>query len=315
MLKYLLSLPLLCSASTWVPDLACEGTFNGIDLTPYVGLVFGTHREYVFNPDDPTSHYKLSELTWKAHNLSVLGWRTQFNCIADRLHFLFNGWAFLNDTQSTMTDRDWSNINQEGPTDISWTGSRLTNAFKLVGEIDYDFLFFRFNFLDFKVGALFGYEFLNMRWDDHAGGHHWYDNGADIGEDPAGESTIFYGQQYSIPYLGMQLNFVQKQCWGLRFFGKGTWFASAKDNDLHSGTSVYSIDHFGSGSWMQVGTELHWYFWKGLGLDFSYSFEKMNRRVGSTIDFDPNEGKSYAPNIAGISYYQNEFTLGLKGSF
>jgi outer membrane protease len=308
------SLPVFCFASSgWVPDVSKEGYFGSIDLNPYVGVLFGMNREFVFNKTDPTSHYKESQLDWKVSNLSVLGWKFQLNCIADRLHFFYNGWAYLNSKTSTMVDRDWSNSAQKGPTDFSWTGAALTKAFKLMGEIDYDFYAAFFNCHDLKFGLLMGYQFLDLHWDDHAGGTYSYDNGTSQGTTAPGDATIFFEQQFSIPYLGLQINLLEKKCWGLRSFGKYSWFTSAKDLDLHSGTGEFSVDKYG-GNWWAVGADLHWYFWKELGFNLTYTFEKMGLTKGSAKD-SGSDGTFYTSAASGISYYQNEFTFGFKASF
>ncbi len=307
------------SCSCWAPDVQSEGYDERVDLKIYTGYVFGMSHEIVYNPSfknpafDPFSHYKESELFWKIRNLWILGGTVQWNYLADRLHFFLRGWSKLTSSRTTMVNKDWSSIEQKNPTDISWNRTVLKTAFKLIGEIDYDFYAVPFCLYDLKLGVLTGYQFLNLHWHSY-GGPFWYDNGEDVGVHPLSKLRYTYQQQFSLPYLGLQLNWLRKKSWGIRTFGKYTWFSSAKDLDFHLIRSIIFIDKFGNGHWWAAGTEIHWYFWKCLGLDFTYTYERMNTTLGSSLNVGDSE-YAYVPNGAGIFYRQQEFTLGLRGSF
>lgn len=315
-----------CSA--WAPDIGSRGSYNGVDLQIDGGYVFGKSHEIVYNAPlgsldhDPLAHYKESELFWKIHNLWILGGKVQWNYLADRLHLFFKGWTKLTSSRTTMVDKDWSSIFQENPTDISWNRTVLAAAYKLLGELDYDFYAICFNPYDFKAGILMGYQFLNMRWNSY-GGPFWYDNGADTGIHPLSQRRYSYQQQFSIPYLGVQLNWLQQKIWGVRTFGKYTVVASAKDQDFHIASALFFIDKFGHGHWWSAGAEIYWYFWKCLGLNFAYTYEQLNTTTGSSFTIPVLRGEeeeevesySYVAKGAGIFYSQQEFTLGLRGSF
>jgi outer membrane protease len=252
----------------------------------------------------------------------VFGGKAQWNGVADWLHVFLRGWAKLSSSRTTMEDRDWSNIYQENPTDISWNRTNLISAFKLLGETDYDFYVTSFSAYDLKAGILAGYQFLNMKWNSY-GGPFWYDNGALVGIHPLSLRRYSYQQQFSIPYLGLQLNWLQKKLWGVRVFGKYTLVASARDQDFHVVSEIFFIDKYGNGHWWSAGTEIYWYFWKWLGLNLTYTYEQLNTTTGSAFSIPAssgghiysNQGHSYVPQGAGIFYSQQEFTLGLRGSF
>lgn len=307
-----------CDASTngFVPRWDC----NHLDCWElnvgcYAGVVNGLSKEKVYNPLSTNLPYKISELDWKIRNLWILGGIAQVNFLNDRLHICVDGWNKIHADKSKMVDRDFFNVNQPSvATEISWhPDTHLKTAFEIDTQLDYDFYCYHSANQEIKFGLLLGYKYQKFHWNAY-GGHYSYANRTINGNFPPGELVIAYTQEFSIPYLGLQVHWKWKHCFEIRIFSKYTTLAYIQDHDFHALRNIHFVGKFRNAHYLGIGTEAIWNIYKCLNLDFRYRYEHLNNTTGDATEIFDNSSFS-SPDSVGIEHNHHLLSIGLSASF
>ena len=318
-LSFSASLHAFCNSSLCYDEIpyeeCCYDEYWDVDLSIYTGLIYGKSKEIVFEgAGSPTPYQKISILDWDIRNLWVMGGTIEKSFFSNSLHLTVDGWGKVGSGQTTMVDRDFTDSDDPGLlTDISKSpDTHLTQAYLIDAEICYDFYNLSPWCSDLRFGFLLGYQYSKFAWKAF-GGNFDYDEGADIGSFPDGELVIAYQQKFSVPYIGLNLDW-QIDCWELNLFGKYTCLAYAEDHDFHALRDATFIDKFNAQQYWNAGAKASWNFLGNAWLNIKYEFQRLEPAVGDTIH---SEGGTTARirKAAGISHYQNLYSFGLTVCF
>lgn len=292
-----------------------EGAFDSFtfDLCCYGGLVNGLTEELVFSATEEGKIYRLSQLDWEILDLWVVGGRGKA-CFPDqKFHVILDGWGKAASQESVMVDRDWDEeISFKTPVHISWSQANLKLAYKILGEIGYDFYEKNFGSFNFQSALLAGYQYLELAWEDH-GGFYIYNSGDDIGFFPD-ELGISYSQQYSIPYFGLEFNGDWKKWIQWSCYGKVSGSAFVHQKDIHHLREITFDEEIPYGVYWMVGTTFSISFSDYLNCNIKYGYEQINETVGTTIVYE--KGMPLHEYLGGGVFHQHQtLSFGITSSF
>ena len=286
---------------------------KSIDLSFYSGYVSGKSQEIVYSQTDSGEIYRLSQLDWQIQNLWVIGGIVSANFLDNRLHFVFDGWGKAIASSSIMVDRDWLDKSSiERLTHISWSRSYLKTAYKLVGEMGYDFYQKKWGRLGFDTCLLTGYEYFRLFWED-LGGYYIYDSGLDFGMWPE-QLGISYNQEFSIPYFGLQVELEWNEMIAIDLYGKFSWSAYVNEQDVHHLREIVFDDEFENGQYWMLGGAFSWRFWKNLECDLKYDYEQLNNAIGKITMQRADQTKTRSEG-GGLAHHHQTLSLGLSAAF
>lgn len=98
-----------------------------------------------------------------------------------------------------MDDYDWLSESQSG-----WThhSTHPDSDVNYANEFDLNLKGWIFQDANYKAGVVAGYQETRFSW-TALGGAYDYNNGASVGNFPAGERGIGYSQRFTMPYVGL----------------------------------------------------------------------------------------------------------------
>ncbi|MDP1609264.1 MAG: omptin family outer membrane protease [Chlamydiales bacterium] len=284
-----------------------------IDLSCYGGLVDGLTKEIVFAQTSQGRVYKLSQLDWEIRELWVIGGRAAAHFLDERLHITLDGWGKTTSSESVMVDQDW---NQEfsftTPINISWSTSHLESAYKIIGELGYDFHLINFESARFKTALLAGYQYFQLAWKDY-GGFYIYGNGAYMGTLPD-ELGVSYSQEYSIPYFGFGFNGnwedqIQWSCYGKI---SGSTFVHQKDT--HHLREITFDEEIPYGVYWMAGTSFSIFFSEHINCSIKYGYEQMNEAIGTMTVYEKDKPPEKFSG-SGVYHRHQTLSLGISSTF
>lgn len=281
--------------------------FGFVDLNFYTGYVTGQSKEIVYSETTDFEEYTRSQLDWKINNLWILGANVVTDLVNNTVHILFDGWVKASESRATMQNRDWVNRAQPNTvTHISWSPSKLKQAYELTLEFGGDLFHFDVRKQQFKFIALTGFEYLNLCWNSR-GGSYLYANESPGDFDQ--KLGISYEQRFSIPYGGLKIEWKISDSLNLNAFGKLSSSARVWTYDFHAFRSVKFTENFRYADYWTAGGVARWKIWNNLDVDLKYEYEQLNTAKGSMEVKPPDEPARFYPLSAGT--YHNHQTLAL----
>lgn len=247
-----------------------------LELSLYAGYVNGESQELVLDGSET-----LSQLDWKIRQLWVLGGTAKLHLRDDTFHISIDGWNKLTAAKSTMVDRDYED--EDDPslrTHISrHPDTHLKTAYAIDAEFDYDFYQFCFNDSPLKLGFLCGYKHMQLKWKSFGG---TFDYESVTGFFDPSILVISFKETFSIPYVGLQINWQWNDCFEARIYGKFSSIANVRNHDLHNLRDIVFEDDFHNATYWIVGAEVRWSLCQWLDLDLRYSYEQLNKVQGTS---------------------------------
>lgn len=282
---------------------------NSVTVSTSLGFLGTKSKEYVY---DNSNNRKVSELEWKAKNAPIIKGDISW----DPLYWLTltaRGWTTLASSGSRMDDYDWIDPNQAHWTD--WSHSPNTHL-SHANEFDLNTKFWLIKTLDYKVGAVLGYQKTRFSWIDLGGGHYQYNNGSDVGSFPHGERGIGYKQKFSLPYLGLSGSY-RFHDFELNALLKFSPWVVAKDNDEHYLTEVTFREKTNESKYYSASIDLGYYLTPNAKVFTEITWNKYSQGKGDTNLFDHDSGQSYyyGGDAAGIENSNYSVTAGLQYRF
>lgn len=282
-------------------------------LSCYGGQVNGLTKELVFVKTDQGRVYKASQLDWGIQELWVVGGRAAIRFLDEKFRLILDGWGKAASRESLVVDRDWhAEFSFKTPLHISWSPSHLRSAYKIMTEFGFDFYQIDSESAELQTALLIGFQYFQLALKG-SGGMYAYNNGADLGFLPSGPG-ISYFQEYSIPYLGLELNGEWKKIiqWGC--FGKISNSAFVHQEDIHHLRGIAYDEEIPNGIYWMVGASFSLSFFKYLDCNVQYSYEQMNETKGTMTIYRENEQpETYLGS--GVYHWHQILSLGISSSF
>jgi Outer membrane protease len=319
-----LTLALACTSLQAASTIASQPNFIGsknpndsdpfaFDFSCYGGLVNGLTKEIVFSETDQGKLYKASQLDWEIRELWVVGVRAAVHVSDQKFHFIVDGWGKATSRESVMVDQDWDEkISLKTPMNISWSPSYLKSAYKIMGEIAYDFYQTDFALAQLQTTLLAGYQYFQLAWKDY-GGRYVYNYGAYRGRfsDQVG---ISYSQEYSIPYFGLEFNGTWKKVIQWTCYGKVSNSTFVHQNDIHHLREITFDEEIPYGVYWMAGTSLSLSFLKYFHCNIKYGYEQINEAIGTMTIYEKNEPPQKFLG-SGVYHRHQTLSLGINSTF
>jgi outer membrane protease len=160
---------------------------------------------------------------------------------------------------------------------------------------------------------LLGVKYIRYEWEVN-GGRYSYGSGARVGRFPNDLKVMTYSQQLTIPYLGLQANWLCSQRWNFKLFGKYSplGYALCHDNHLLRSTT-FTSEHWCSQYWI-LGIEAAWHYSDQIRTYLKYSYDQLNLSKGN-IKMHEEDERSFYRNAAGVGGNLQMVTLGVSARF
>lgn len=284
------------------------------DFSCYGGLVNGLTKELVFSQTDQGQTYKLSQLDWKIRELWVVGGRAAVHLSDRKFHFIVDGWGKATSRESVMVDQDWDQkFSLKTPVHISWSTAYLKSAYKIMGEIGYDFYQSDFGLARLQTTLLAGYQYFELAWKDYGNGLYIYDYGTNIGVFPK-ELGISYSQEYSIPYFGLEFNGDWEELIQWTCYGKISNSAFVHQKDIHHLRELTFDEEIPYGVYWMVGTSLSLSFSDYINCNIKYGYEQINETKGTMTVYQKNKPPERYLG-SGVFHRHQTLSLGISSTF
>ncbi len=283
------------------------------DLSCYGGLVNGLTKELVFAETAGGQVYKLSQLDWNIRDLWVVGGRAALHLSDQKFHFIIDGWGKASASESIMVDRDWnSEYSLKTPRHISWGPSYLKSAYKITGEIGYDFHQTDLGLAKLQTTLLAGYQYFQLAWEKY-GGFYVYNYGEFRGMLPD-RICVSYAQEYSIPYFGLEFNGTWEELIQWTCYGKISNSAFVHQKDIHHLREITYDEEIPYGVYWMVGTSLSLFFSDSVDCNIKYGYEQINEAKGIMTIYEKDEPPQTFSG-SGVYHRHQTVSLGINSTF
>lgn len=299
---------LLIFAPCFICEITPASAQGSVIFETSLGMLSGSSTELVYR----SSGQVLSQLDWEIDGVPIIHLGSSWQA-SKRWLFSAQFWtAMTSDGDAHMEDRDWLDVNQSTPTDISvHPDTKLRHAFEL--DLNATYWFLQHN--NFSLGLLSGYQYNELKWEG-IGGTYSYSNGTNVGSF-ADITLIDYKQQFSVFYLGFaaQYQLSSRSTFGSDF--KWSPFAYAKDVDNHYLRNLRFYDE---------SNELSDFL--SLSLNYSYSFSPQSQIYAEYVYTQYFEARAditqvntttgattIASNAGGLDNQHSIISIGLKYHF
>jgi outer membrane protease len=279
-----------------------------------VGQVAGTASELVF--DYPLgSKAKISELTWDIKDVTVAGVQASAG-FGGRFRVNLGFWSALNEGSGEMVDRDWLYSDEYSaalvPGDGNWTHeSRHPDTSVDEGTmVDLNLTVLALQTGSFSLLGIAGYKSDTWDWSARGGTYVYSDESFrdTVGSFPSGQEVIRYEQKYSIPYLGIGVNWT----WPV-FRVDGhlllSTLVSATDSDYHVLRDTLFEGDFSGGTYVGLGLNAAWTFAPHWFATIDVEYQSVSEMTGNVTIATP-EGLFYEEDGGGLAMDATMITLG-----
>lgn len=291
-------------SASFVPNLSSDS----LSVATSVGMLGGKSKELVY---DASNGRKVSQLDWKIKNVAIL--KGDFSWDAYRFLTLnARGWTSLASGSGHMDDYDWQNSNQSGWTDHS---SHPSTDLNYANEYDLNVKGWFLQGDDYKVGAVAGYQETRFSWTAYGGSYN-YDNGAFVGNFPAGQAGIGYSQRFSMPYIGLVGQYRLNDFEFNAQFKFSDW-VRAHDNDEHYMRELTFREKTSNSRYYGASVDAGYYVTQNAKVFAELTYSKFEEGKGGTqvIDTTSGQSASFGGDAAGISNKNYTVTVGLQYRF
>lgn len=305
------------AADAWSFRRGDDGNFISIGAS--AGQIAGTSSEKIF--DYPHGKkFLLSDLKWDYQKVTIAGVMASAG-VGGRYRVNVGYWSAFSGGSGLMVDRDWIYSDAETetlvPDDTNWTHeSRHPDTSLDVGtmfDLNTNMLVLRA--APFSLRAILGFKWDTWDWSARGGTYTYSsssfrDTVAAFGSD---EKAIEYKQSYTIPYLGLGVN------WSTRRFlmdlhllaSPAIWASSTDYHNMRDTT--FEGDYFG-GLYVGLGLTATWAVTQRWAVTLRGEYQSISRLTGDMTVTTPDNRYVYADG-GGVGMDALMFTLGTSFQF
>lgn len=287
-----------------IPDFSPES----FSASASAGMLSGKSNELVY---DETTGRKISQLNWKIKNVAIVKGDLSWNPYSF-LTLNARGWTSLASGAGHMDDYDWQNASQSGWTDHSTHPDSDVNY---ANEFDLNLKGWIFQDENYKAGVVAGYQETRFSW-TALGGAYDYDNGALVGNFPAGERGIGYSQRFTMPYVGLAGQY-RIDNFEFNALLKFSDWVRAHDNDEHYMRDLTFREKTSNSRYYGASLDAGYYVTPHAKVFAEFTYSKYEEGKGGTQVIDTNSGGSefIGGDAAGIANKNYTITAGLQYRF
>ena len=300
--------PLLLISLPFVSETRAASQQGSLIFESSLGMLNGSSTELVYR----NSGSKLSQLDWEIDGVPIINLGSTWG-VSDNWTLAAHFWSVLTtDGDAHMEDRDWKDINQSSPTDISvHPDTKLRHAF----EIDLNSTYWVLQQANYKVGLLSGYQYNEFKWDG-IGGTYSYNNGTSVGSF-ADVVVIDYKQQFSVFYIGLTGEYQLDSRSELGSSFKWSPFAYAKDVDNHYLRNLRFYDDGNELSkFIALSLNYSFHFSSQTQIYAEYAYTKYFEARADITSVNTSTGATtFSPNAGGLDNEHSIISIGLKYMF
>ncbi|KLU16689.1 hypothetical protein AFK69_08965 [Xenorhabdus sp. GDc328] len=275
-----------------------------------LGWLKGESNEHLYGYTKDQK-YKSSQLNWKIGDALIARGKVSWDLL-DRLTMNAGGWVKLSSRDSKMVDYDWLDVNQSHWT--HWSSSPDTSL-NDANEFDLNAAGWLIKQFNYKLGAVLGYQETRFSWTAY-GGNYVYDNGADIGEFPAGVAGVGYKQKYSLPYIGLTGQY-RYQDFEFSLLLKYSPWVKAWGNDEHYMRRLTFPQRSDKVRYFGASIDAGYYLTQNTKVYTAFTWNKYREGKGQTklIYYDTGYTEDLGDNSGGIENRNYSIDLGLQYHF
>lgn len=289
--------------SQFIPDYSAES----FKIAASGGILSGTSNELVYTE----TGRKYSQLDWRIKNVAIVKGEISWDAYSF-LTLNTRGWTSLKPGSGHLDDYDWLSSSQK-----SWThhSSHPSTNVNYANEYDLNLTAWVFQNPNAKAGVVAGYQQTRFSW-TATGGSYNYNNGAIIGNFPAGKPGIGYSQRFSMPYIGLVGHYRINNFEFNALFKFSEW-GQARDNDEHYLRQRTFNEKSSNSRYYSTLVNAGYYITPGTKVFAEFAWNKYKEGKGSTQMIDNNSGKVdfFDGDAAGIANKNQTITAGLQYRF
>lgn len=296
---------------------SCQFDWCNSEFSLYGGGVDIKSQELVFDKDEFDMPQTISKLDWHAQNIWVVGAKAKVNACEERLFFALDGWSQVSGNKAHMEDRDF--LDPEDPyheTHLSiHSDTKLKSAVSLDLECGYNFYTASTECSRWNFGYLLGIKYQRYHWDAYGGYFDYIIEGKRyLGSLSSDTLAIGYTQNFTVPYIGLQVDWNWNSCLDLTVFAKYSCLAYISCRDNHALRSIIFTDRHRNGQYWELGTDAALRLSDRFQLIAKYAYNKLNRTTGNTT-VDSKKETYTIHGSAGIAHCYHLIAIGLITRF
>jgi omptin len=283
-------------------------TSERLTLGINMGVLSGQAKERVYFPEE--GGRKASQLNWEYSNAAVIKGSLDWD-VLPWVSVGASGWTTITSKDGHMEDYDWMDARQSQWSDRS---VHPDTTLQYANEFDLHLTGWLINQPAYRFGLMAGYQESRLSFRAR-GGSYDYNNGADIGEIPAGVVVIDYKQRFKTPYVGLVGSY-RYQRFDMEGALKYSRWVSATDFDEHYLADKNFVGKTKRQHYYSLVGNLGYFVTDNTKLFVEGAWSRMRNKKGSVdLSSRSDDYRETFADSAGIENSNVMMTLGLKHMF